>query len=38
MLTENSLEAVIKNHLEVADLYWQLAARYECLVEFERGR
>ena len=37
-LTEPSLAAAIRNHVEVADLYWQLAARHACLVEFERGK
>lgn len=37
-LLEPSLAAAIRNHVEVADLYWQLAARHGCLVRFERGR
>ena len=37
-LLEPSLAAAIRNHLAVADLYWQLAARQDCLIQFERGR
>ena len=37
-LMEPSLAAAIRNHVEVADLYWQLAARQKCLADFERGR
>jgi len=37
-LLEPSLAAAIRNHLETANLYWELAARHRCLVEFERGR
>ena len=37
-LLEPSLAAAIRNHVEVADLYWQLAARHRCLAQFERGR
>ena len=37
-LLEPSLAAAIRNHVEVANLYWELAARHRCLVEFERGR
>ena len=38
LLTDPSLAGMVRNHVEVADLYWQLAARHRCLVEFERGR
>ena len=33
-LLEPSLAAAIRNHVETADLYWQLAARHECLRQF----
>ena len=38
LLKEPSLAAVIRNHVEVADLYWQLAARQQCLIDFERAK
>lgn len=37
-LPDPSLAAAIRNHVEVANLYWELAARHRCLVEFERSR
>ena len=35
-LLEPSLAAAIRNHVESADLYWQLAARHQCLADFSR--
>lgn len=37
-LTDPSLAGMVRNHVEVADLYHQLSARHSCLVRFERGR
>ena len=33
-LQSNSLEAMVKNHLEVAAAYWRLAERQQCLADF----
>ena len=38
LLIDPSLPGLVRNHLAVADLYWQLAARHVCLADFERGR
>lgn len=37
-LLEPSLAAMVRNHVEVANLYHELAARHRCLAEFERSR
>lgn len=37
-LLDPSLAGAIRNHVETANLYWELAARHRCLVEFERSR
>lgn len=37
-LVDATLAGAIRNHAEVAAIYWQLAERHRCLVEFERGR
>lgn len=38
MLTDATLAGAVRNHAEVAAIYWQLAERHRCLAEFERGR
>ena len=35
-LLEPSLPAAIRNHVEVANMYWELAARHACLADFSR--
>ena len=37
-LADPTLAGAVRNHAEVATLYWQLAEWHECLVMFERGR
>ena len=38
LLSEPTIPALVQNHLQTVSLYWQLAARQKCLVEFERAR
>ena len=38
VLTDATLAGAVRNHAEVAAIYWQLAERHRCLAEFERGR
>ena len=38
LLVDATLAGAIRNHAEVASIYWQLAERHRCLAEFERGR
>ena len=38
LLTEPTLAGAVRNHAEVAAIYWTLAERHRCLSEFERGR
>ena len=37
-LADPTLGGMVRNHVEVAAIYWQLAEWHECLVMFERGR
>lgn len=36
LLTDPTIAGMVRNHAAVADMYWQLAARHSCLVEFNR--
>ena len=38
LLVDATLAGAVRNHAEVAAIYWQLAERHGCLVRFERGR
>lgn len=38
LLTDSTLAGAFRNHLEVVTLYWELAERHRCLVQFERER
>ncbi len=37
-LADATLAGAVRNHAEVAAIYWQLAERHRCLTEFERAR
>lgn len=38
LLTDATLGGAIRNHIESAERYWELAERHRCLVQFERAR
>lgn len=38
LLADPTLAGAVRNHLQVAEQYWELAERHRCLVEFERAR
>jgi hypothetical protein len=38
VLTDATLAGALRNHLDAAAQYWELAARHKCLAEFDAKR